>query len=145
VRGDVLRLKAATTVATSMPAQLALAEFLRAGGYDHHLRRLRVRLERNVDRVRAEVLGRFPDGTRVSTPSGGYLLWVELPEAADALAVYQGCLRRGVSVAPGSIFSAAGAYGSFLRLNAGLLWSDEIARALQGVADEVRAVTFPPP
>jgi DNA-binding transcriptional MocR family regulator len=44
-----------------------------------------------------------------------------------------------VSVAPGPIFSATGAYRHFLRLNAGLLWSDELARALHVVADEVRA------
>jgi DNA-binding transcriptional MocR family regulator len=144
VRGEVLRLKAATTVATSMPAQLAIAEFLRAGGYDRHLRRLRVRLQRNVGRVRAEVLDRFPAGTRVSSPQGGLLLWIELPEAADARSVYARCLQRGVSVAPGPIFSAAGAYGHFLRLNAGLLWSDELARALQVVADEVRAAARAP-
>lgn len=144
VRNELLRLKAATTVATSMPAQLAVAEFLRAGGYDHHLRRLRVLLQRNVDRVRAEVLARFPAGTRVSSPSGGFLLWIELPEAADAHAVYERCLLRSVSVAPGPIFSAGGAYRHFLRLNAGLLWSDELARALQVVADEVAAAERAP-
>jgi DNA-binding transcriptional MocR family regulator len=139
LRSAVLQLKAATTVATSMPAQLAVAEFLRVGGYDHHLRRLRARLERNVDRVRAEVLDHFPAGTRVSSPQSGFLLWVELPEAVDARAVYGRCLARGVSVAPGPIFSAVGAYRHFLRLNAGLLWSDELGRALRVVADDVRA------
>lgn len=139
VRNDVLRLKAATTVATSMPAQLAIAEFLRVGGYDHHLRRLRMKLKHNVERVRAEVLARFPHETRVSSPDGGFLLWIELPESADAARVYEQCRTRGVSIAPGPLFSASGAFRHFLRLNAGLLWSSELARAIQVVADVVAA------
>ena len=34
----------------------------------------------------------FPPGTRVTRPAGGYVLWVEMPEGADAFAVYRQAL-----------------------------------------------------
>ncbi|WP_420125659.1 PLP-dependent aminotransferase family protein [Longimicrobium sp.] len=137
---DVLRLKAATTVATPTPTQLAIAEFLRTGGYDHHVRRLKAALQANVERVTAQVAGRFPPGTRISAPAGGFLLWVELPEAVDALELYARCLGRGVSLAPGPVFSATGGNRNLIRLNGGLLWSPRVEQALNVIAHEAQAL-----
>ena len=139
-RAELLRIKAATTVATAAPTELAIAEFLRTGGYDHHLRKLRRVLRENVQRVAAEVADRFPPGTRISQPAGGLLLWIELPDAVDALELTRRCLARGVSIAPGPVFSATGEYRSCIRLNAGQRWSPHIARAVQTIADEARSL-----
>ena len=139
-RTELLRVKAATTVATAAPTELAIAEFLRTGGYDHHLRKLRRVLHENVQRVAAEVAERFPPGTMISRPAGGFLLWIELPERVDALELSRRCQLRGVSVAPGPVFSATGEYRSCIRLNAGLQWSPHIAQAVQTIADEARSL-----
>jgi DNA-binding transcriptional MocR family regulator len=40
----IVRLKLSTTLATTIPVQIAMAEYLKHGGYDHHLRRLRQHL-----------------------------------------------------------------------------------------------------
>ncbi|MCY1302577.1 2-aminoadipate transaminase [compost metagenome] len=64
----------------------------------------------------------FPAGTRVTRPQGGFFLWLELPPAVDALALHRQALARGISVAPGPIFSASGQFGSALRLNYGHPW-----------------------
>jgi DNA-binding transcriptional MocR family regulator len=135
-RSEIMRLKAATSVATSMPPQLAVAELLRSGGYDHHLRNLKTALRGNVQRLTNEVVGRFPAGTRISSPAGGFLLWVELPDEVNALELYQRCRKRGVSLAPGPVFSATGGNRNFIRLNAGLLWSAQIERGLDVIAEE---------
>jgi DNA-binding transcriptional MocR family regulator len=73
-------LKLATTAATAVPPQLAIAAYLASGGYEHHLRRLRRSLHATVDRFAFEIAERFPVGTRISHPAGGYLLWVQLPD-----------------------------------------------------------------
>jgi len=135
-RADVMRLKAATTVATALPPQLAIAEFLRVGGYDHHLRQLTSTLRGNLQRMTSEVAVRFPPGTRISSPAGGFLLWVELPESVDTLELYRRCMAREVSLAPGPVFSATGGNRNFIRLNGGLLWSPQIEQGVDVIAGE---------
>ena len=139
-RAEITRLKAATSVATAVPPQLAIAELLRSGGYDHHVRQLTSALHANVQRVASEVAARFPSGTRVTAPAGGFLLWVELPESVDALELYRRCMAREVSLAPGPVFSATGGNRNFIRLNGGLLWSVQIERAMDVIAGEAARI-----
>src|SRR3712207_6242746 len=62
----------------SLPS-LAIAEFLKNGGYDHHLRTIH-RLHAEQMQYTIELLEQyFSAGTRVTRPSGGPVLWVELP------------------------------------------------------------------
>ena len=115
----VEKLKMMSSLTTSVPAQLALAEYLEEGGYDRHLRQLRKTLAQSLGQLRHCVLKHFPKGTRVSRPTGGYFLWVQLPEGIDTLHVYRAALARGISVAPGAVFSADQRFRSALRLNGG--------------------------
>lgn len=133
-RDRVLHLKLATTAATSAPPQLALAEYLASGGYDRHLHRLRALLRGTVERFAFEVAERFPAGTRISQPAGGFLLWVQLPEGSDTVDLQRRALKRGLSVAPGPAFSASGDFRDCLRINAGYRWSDRTREALDLVA-----------
>ena len=41
----------------------------------------------------------FPDGTRLTQPQGGFVLWVEFPASVDAQALCEQALAHGVSVA----------------------------------------------
>ncbi|GEM_PF-3379669 len=36
----------------------------------------------------------FPEGTKVSRPSGGHVLWIEMPEDIDSLDLYEKSLKR---------------------------------------------------
>ena len=138
-RDRVLHLKLATTAATAVPPQLALATYLASGGYEQHLRRLRRSLRGTVERFSFEIAERFPVGTRISRPAGGYLLWVQLPEGIDTVALQRRAISRGLSVAPGPAFSASGAFGNCLRINAGHPWSARTRDALDLLADLIRA------
>ncbi|MGV8287211.1 PLP-dependent aminotransferase family protein, partial [Pseudomonas aeruginosa] len=71
------------------PAQAAIADYLPHGGYDRHLRKLRYALETQQNAMLAAVARYFPEQPRVSRPSGGYFLWLELPEAVDSLRLFQ--------------------------------------------------------
>ncbi|WP_257451364.1 aminotransferase-like domain-containing protein [Archangium lipolyticum] len=129
-REKVELLKFAQTVATPTLPQLAIAAFLRDGGYDRHLRTLRRRLEAQVRQVVEAVGEHFPEGTRATRPEGGSLLWVELPRKVDALVLHARALEAGISIAPGPIFSAQKRYGNFIRLSCGFPWSPRLEGAL---------------
>jgi DNA-binding transcriptional MocR family regulator len=129
-RSKIIQLKSLFNIATATPTQLAVAEFLTNGGYDHHLRKLRRTYARQVDQVRDAVGRHFPLGTRVSRPEGGFVVWVELPEEANALKLYEAAVKEGISIAPGPIFTLGDKYENCLRLNAAI-WSEQVEQALE--------------
>ena len=90
----IRRQKLATSLATSVPVQIAIADYLRQGGFDKHLRQLRRRLAEQEATLVAAVERHFPDGTRLARPQGGYFLWLELPPQVDALRVHREALDR---------------------------------------------------
>jgi DNA-binding transcriptional MocR family regulator len=142
-RDRVVHLKLASTAATSAPPQLALAEYLATGAYDRHLRRLRHVLRGTVERFAFEIADRFPAGTRISRPAGGFLLWVQLPDGYDTVELQRRALERGLSVAPGPAFSASGDFRGYLRINAGYRWSDRTRDALDLLTGLVREQAAP--
>jgi DNA-binding transcriptional MocR family regulator len=128
-QSQVERLKVLSNLSTSTPTQLAIAEFLSNGGYDHHLRKMRKAYRRQTGAMAGTVVRNFPPGTRVTRPSGGYVLWVELPERVDSLKLYEDAIKSGITIAPGPIFSAKRKFRNFVRLNAGF-WSEKIEGAV---------------
>ncbi|WP_245395665.1 aminotransferase-like domain-containing protein [Anthocerotibacter panamensis] len=129
-RTQVERLKFVTTGETSTLLQVTIAEFLQNGGYDRHLRRIRKAYAQQVQQVTQAICGYFPQGTRVTRPTGGYVLWVELPTPVNALDLYQRALSECISIAPGPIFSASGKYQNFIRLNCGHPWSPALEQGM---------------
>jgi DNA-binding transcriptional MocR family regulator len=127
----IVRLKYSHSLACPALLGMAVAEFLASGGYDRHLRRLRTAIAGNVERYREGILDEFPDGTRVSSPRGGFVLWVELPPGVDALALHEQALRRGIVVAPGPLFSARQRFSNYIRISAGTPWTDRISASIR--------------
>ncbi|MCU4121591.1 PLP-dependent aminotransferase family protein [Variovorax sp. N23] len=126
----VARSKLTSTLGASAPVQAGLAHYLERGGFDKHLRRLRLTLANQQAPMVQAVARHFPAGTRATRPVGGYFLWVELPEHVDALALHRAALAHGISVAPGPIFSASQAFANCVRLNYGHAWDDRTEAAV---------------
>ncbi|WP_236180863.1 GntR family transcriptional regulator MpaR [Pseudomonas mosselii] len=133
------RLKLMTSLCASMPAQAAIADYLQHGGYDRHLRKLRYALEGQQANMLAAIARHFPAQTRVSQPSGGYFLWLELPEQMDALKLFHMALAQGISIAPGPIFSPTRHFGNCIRLNYGSPWGDGAEQAMETLGRIVRS------
>ncbi|MGO4763662.1 PLP-dependent aminotransferase family protein [Cupriavidus sp. 2KB_3] len=138
----VRRLKLSTTGPTSGPVQDAIAEYLQAGGYDRHLRGLRVSLRQQLDDMAHAIATWFPDLTTYERPSGGHSLWVELPPHHDAATVFRAAARRGISIAPGPIFSASGGYTHHVRLNFGTPWNATLAAAMESLGGMLDAESY---
>jgi DNA-binding transcriptional MocR family regulator len=124
------RLKALLNTATASPSQLALAEFLTNGGYNHYLRHARRTYQQLMLQTREAVLRCFPAGTRASKPAGGFVLWVELPEAVDAVALYRHALAQSITILPGQLFTTGKGYRNCIRLNT-TFWSPRTESAIQ--------------
>nr|WP_314872728.1 GntR family transcriptional regulator MpaR [uncultured Pseudomonas sp.] len=135
----VERLKLMTSLCASMPAQAAIADYLQHGGYDRHLRKLRYALEGQQASMLAAIARYFPAQTRVSQPSGGYFLWLELPEQMDALKLFQMAAAQGISIAPGPIFSPTRRFGNCIRLNYGSPWDASAEQAMETLGRIVRS------
>ncbi|NNJ14938.1 PLP-dependent aminotransferase family protein [Pseudomonas putida CSV86] len=133
------RLKLMTSLCASMPAQAAIADYLQHGGYDRHLRRLRYALEEQKNAMLAAIARHFPASVRVSHPSGGYFLWLELPESMDSLKLFQMALAQGISIAPGPIFSPTRRFRHCIRLNYGSPWTEQSEKAMETLGRIVRS------
>ena len=131
----VQRLKMMSSLATALPPQLAIADYLAQGGYDRHLRQLRAALAAEQQRARRLIERHFPAGTRVTRPAGGYFLWLELPAAVDALALHHQAMAQGISTAPGVLFSADRRFVHHLRLNVGHPGDARVDDALRRVGE----------
>lgn len=114
--------------------QLAIAKFIRLGGYDKHIRQMRQRYEQQRDHMLTAINTYLPTGTRVSFPSGSFILWVELNLPIDCLELVKKCREHGISFAPGPIFSSTGKYRNCLRINYSQLQSHEREEGIKRLA-----------
>jgi len=136
-RAQVEKLKFLNTLTTPSVPQVAVADYLRQDGYDRHLRRVRKFYRHQARLMSALVLRFFPAGTHVSTPQGGYVLWVTLPERVDSMRLYQAALARGITVGPGYMFSTRNDFSHFIRLNYSYPWTAQTEAALKMLGELV--------
>src|SRR5262249_26721309 len=87
-KAAVERAKFVSCVSTAVLPQLAIAEFLSNGGFDHHLRKIRRAYAQSVLQMADAVAHYFPEDTKVTRPNGGFVIWVEMPEEIDSLRLY---------------------------------------------------------
>ncbi len=140
-RDRVRTLKWTSSGGSNEIVELALAELLESGGYERSLRPLRRRFEGHVDTARGVIAECFPRGTRVTRPSGAFILWLELPKGCDSIVLFERLLERGITIAPGPMFSASGRYRNCIRLSLGQPWSPRHERALRDIGRLARELS----
>ncbi|WP_327322378.1 PLP-dependent aminotransferase family protein [Streptomyces sp. NBC_01210] len=144
-RGPVLeRLRAIQVVDNFFvprPLQEAALELVGAPAWNRHLRAVAAELKARRDTMTAALLRHLPELTLPHIPSGGYHLWLRLPDGADEAALFSAALRAGVAVASGRPYFCAEAPAGHVRLSfAGVAGPAEIAegvRRLRTACDEV--------
>ena len=123
-------LKYVLNLATPTVPQLAMAELLRGGGVERHLRAVRGDYARAIARMIEAVTRHFPPGTRITQPAGGFVIWVELAPHVDSLELARRARSEGISIAPGPIFSATQKYRNFVRISCACPWDRRVEAAL---------------
>ncbi|MEZ3501640.1 PLP-dependent aminotransferase family protein [Pantoea sp. KPR_PJ] len=126
----IQRLQLMSTLSTSAPMQLALADFLATRRYDTHLKKLRQTLAQRKEQVRRALSGVLPTGASIGESPGGYFLWVTLPQGYDTTLLYQQALQQGISIAPGRLFAAGEELTHCFRINAAWPWDTRAEAAI---------------
>jgi len=134
----LLALKQATDLSDALPLQAALADFLESGEYGRHLPRLRRLLRGRRDALLDALETHMPEGTRWTTPEGGYQIWVELPGKIDTSDLLADAVAGGVLFAPGSQFHCDGRASRCLRLTFAMAQEEELRVGVERLARVVR-------
>ncbi|RCV88844.1 PLP-dependent aminotransferase family protein [Billgrantia montanilacus] len=136
-RDQVLHMKYVSTGASATLPQLAVAEFVRHGHYERHLREMVRQYRQHRDIMIDWVTRHFPPGTGVSYPQGGFLLWIELPDSIDCVRLKERLVGEGLHITPGSLFSASGKFRHCLRLNYAAAMTPAVEAAIRRVGEAV--------
>jgi DNA-binding transcriptional MocR family regulator len=130
----VRRLKLSGTIASPALNQQVLGEYLSSGAYERHLRRLRGKLRHSTTATRLCLAQQLPEDCRVTSPSGGFLLWLRLPKGTDAHALYERAHAEGISILPGTLCATDRKYGDCIRINAANPFDATIEEAIERLA-----------
>jgi DNA-binding transcriptional MocR family regulator len=144
-RGPVLdRLRAIQIVDTFFvprPLQEAALELVGSPAWPRHLHTVSDELKHRRDAMTAALRLHLPELALPHIPSGGYHLWVRMPDGTDESALTAGALRAGVAVNPGRPYFSAEPPAPHLRLSfAAVAGEGEITegvRRLRTACDEV--------
>ena len=123
---DVKQIKRTSNISSPSLTQAAMAHFLGNGRYEYHLKNLRRALHTQYLKYTQAVIEYFPEGTKLSRPQGGFVLWVELPKRVNASKLRSEAMRHHISVVPGKIFSVRCNYNNFIRISFGKPWNEDM-------------------
>lgn len=144
-RGPVLeRLRAIQIVDTFFvprPLQEAALELVGSPAWPRHLRAVSTQLKTRRDAMTSALLTGLPQLSLPHIPSGGYHLWLRLPDGADDSSLVAAALRAGVAITPGRPYFSAEPTAAYVRLSfaavAGVGEIGEGVRRLRTACDEV--------
>ncbi len=102
---------------------------------DEHVRNVAASLGAKRDAMLAALGEHFPPDCTWSTPNGGMMVWVRLPEGADTWAALDRAVEADVKYNPGAVFRAARDRGNYLRLTYSHNSVEEIHEGVAILAD----------
>jgi len=127
-------LATSTYITPVLLGQATVFEFLRRGNFEPNLERVSTLLRARRDAMLEALARELPDA-RWSKPQGGYFVWLELPEGADAGALLERATAAGVTFVSGTDFGGA---PNTARLAFSFVSPDEIREGVRRLAALVR-------
>jgi len=128
---QILKLKLVHAISCPAITQEAVANFLKSGRYENHLRKLRQTLQNNCQHYINTIAEYFPEGTKTSRPQGGLALWVEFDKRVNITELFDRAIKEKISIAPGRMFTLQNQFENCMRLSIGLPWSEDIQQKLK--------------
>lgn len=114
------------------PLQEAALELVGAPAWPRHLRAVASGLRERRAAMLAALERRLPGLAPNPAPTGGYHLWLRLPDGTDETALTSAAVREGVALAPGRPYFPAESPAPFLRITfAGTEGTDEIDEGVE--------------
>jgi 2-aminoadipate transaminase len=135
------RLQAAKQLAdlhTSALIQAAVHRFCERRLLDRHAARVVREYRRRREMLLAALARRMPPGTTWTEPTGGFSLFLTLPEGMTAARLLPLALQRGVAFTSGEAFFLNGSGTRALRLSFSSVPTEQIERGVQRLAEAIR-------
>jgi DNA-binding transcriptional MocR family regulator len=104
----------------NLTVQSTLFEFVYSGQYSKHLKKLKLTLNQNVRDYHKLLSQHLPKQARISTPEGGLVLWVQVPQL-DSEELLKVAAKEKIYFRAGNEFSTIDLYKDCFRINVG--WS----------------------
>ena len=103
-----------TYISPSLLPQATVHELMRRGAFEPNLARVRGLLKVRKDAMLAALAAELPEGTRWSSPDGGYFLWLDFAADVDAAHLLTRATEAGVTFVRGTDFfpNASGGWSS---------------------------------
>jgi DNA-binding transcriptional MocR family regulator len=130
-KDKIMKQKLVHAISSTSIVQEAVANFLKTGKYENHLRQFRRTLENNCQNYIRAIAEYFPENTKITRPQGGLTLWIELDKNIDTVKLYDLAIKQGISIAPGRMFTLQDQFENCVRLCIGLPWTDELNQKLK--------------
>ena len=137
-REKFMQMKFASNLISGGIFQRAVADYMRSGNFNRHLRNLRSKLLARMEHGIGLMDRYFPPGCTVTKPSGGFMCWVEGPPGFDSVAACRDALARGVGLPPGPLFSVREAFRNCIGLNLSFPWTAEAEARLEAIGELIR-------
>lgn len=115
---EVKRLSGISHFGVNTPIQMGLADFIHTGQYHSHLQKIRIQLRTWILQYRKTLADGLPGNTALSNPTGGMVLWVQVP-GLDATRLLESARQYGIYIRIGSHFSTLPLYQDCFRVNTG--------------------------
>jgi DNA-binding transcriptional MocR family regulator len=98
--------------------QRAIMEFYYSGQYLKHIKKLRLTISQHLYSYSKVLLAHLPKNTRLSSPQGGLVLWVQIPGLNSNKLLVEAA-KQNIHFRTGSEFSTLGFYQDCFRINFG--------------------------
>ncbi len=118
--------------------QETINRLIEGSSYDRHVRSFRMQLAKNAHLAINLLSTHFPENIYMGTPSGGYNLWVRMPDKIDMRFFYQQCEKIGVRFTPGYTFSFSSAFNQYFRLVFADTFSPKRVEAIRQLGQRIR-------
>ena len=137
VRGRLQIASEATTICPSTLSQLIVEQYISSfdwrGQIAAYSAVYAARCQATLDALAAHM----PEGTRWTTPTGGFFTWVTLPEGSNTDRVLAEAIAAGVVFVPGSAFFADGSGTNQLRIAFSYAPVEEITEGIKRLAKAI--------
>jgi DNA-binding transcriptional MocR family regulator len=123
---EVKHIKRIHNISCPTLTQVAMANFLKNGRYEYHLKNLRRALHTQSLKYVQAIIDHFPANTKMTRPQGGFIMWLELDKKIDTFKLRTEAMKHHIAFVPGKIFSSCSDYSNFMRLSFSKPWSNDV-------------------
>lgn len=124
------QLKQVSDLHTDQLSQATLAEFVKTGMLDKHLKRMIRIYAQRLETIEKCMERHLPAGVQWTHPEGGMSIWITLPPGLDAAELLIHARERGVLFVPGRYFYVGSPQPNTLRLGFAGVEEKDIARGI---------------